>query len=228
MPIDPDRRLAFVHVQKAAGVSIVHALDRAGVRFSYTGRGLADLFPHGPHGEAIRARFKELVPTTNEAAFPHQHLPAAILRDLVGAEVWADYFSFAFVRNPWDRFVSLYHYLRDRYADPAFSGKQPRMAELFRRAPDFDTYARIYEQDRRDQASMVRDYDGSVLVNFVGRYERLAEDLARVGAATGIDLTVPHLNASDHGPYRDYYTARTRAKIAELYATDIALFGYTF
>jgi hypothetical protein len=40
------------------------------------------------------------------ARIEHGHLPLALLRERMGAEVFAGYFRFGFVRNPHDRFVS--------------------------------------------------------------------------------------------------------------------------
>ena len=40
---------------------------------------------------------------------------------------------------------------------------------------------------------------------------------------------VPRANASTpRGPYQDFYTEATRRRVADLYAEDVAAFGYTF
>ena len=38
----------------------------------------------------------------------------------------------------------------------------------------------------------------------------------------------PHKNKSRHGTYHDYFTEETRNRVAEVYAEDIELFGYTY
>ena len=66
-------------------------------------------------------------------------------------------------------------------------------------------------------------------VDFVGRTETFADDLAHVERRLGGEpVHVPHRNKSPHGSYRDYYTDATRAKVAEVYARDLEAFGYTF
>ena len=75
---------------------------------------------------------------------------------------------------------------------------------------------------------MIVDKDGNLLMDFLGHYENLAEDVAYVCQKIGVNEQLPHLNQSQHKDYRDYYTDRTRELIAEHYAKDISLFGYDF
>jgi hypothetical protein len=64
-------------------------------------------------------------------------------------------------------------------------------------------------------------------VDFVGHYETLAQDFAHVCHQLGIAAALPHLNRSTHHEYRADYTARSWQLVAEHFATDIQLFGYT-
>ena len=72
--------------------------------------------------------------------------------------------------------------------------------------------------------------DGRVLADFVGRFENLAEDFARVAKEIGAPgLTLPHiLRSEDRGAYRGYYDGALRDLVRERYAEDLALFGYSF
>jgi len=69
---------------------------------------------------------------------------------------------------------------------------------------------------------------GDMLVDFVGRYETLAEDFDAVCDRIGIECALPHINRSRHGDFREYYTPETRALVEEVYKADIELFGYRF
>ncbi len=148
-------------------------------------------------------------------------------RHLHAREIWDGYFKFAFVRNPWDRLVSWYHmcvqvpvpngfcrYVRENFAtfesfvNGATSGPGAKTTQ-----PQFD---------------YVADEHGTVIVDFVGRYEALADDFARVAERLGLEARLPHANTSAHGSYRDYYNDATRDVVARRFARDIEHFGYRF
>jgi hypothetical protein len=78
------------------------------------------------------------------------------------------------------------------------------------------------------QKEVLTDGAGKLLVDFVGRYETLAQDFAQVCQTLKITAQLPHVNKSVHHDYRAYYTERTRRMVADHFAADIELFGYTF
>jgi hypothetical protein len=72
--------------------------------------------------------------------------------------------------------------------------------------------------------------DGHQAVDFIGYYENLHEDFEIVKKKIGLpdECGLSHSNKSIHGDYRDYYTDETKQMLAEIFAEDIELFGYTF
>mgnify|MGYP006274252899 CR=1 FL=1 len=134
-----------------------------------------------------------------------------------------DYFKFAFVRNPWDRVVSLYH---------------RQEGERVRDEMSFDDFARTIRYSSAtspqgsphvNQLDYLVDPSGHRLVDFVGRFERLDEDWATVAERLGLPPALPHKRKTDRDkPYTDYYTDETRAIIAERFAVDVEAFGYRF
>ncbi len=212
MLVSYEHQFLFVHVPKAAGTSIVSALepyacrpdgfwlnrllDRAGVHVNYL----------GPHRQK---RFRV-------------HTPAAVLRRQVPRRVYDTLFKFAFVRNPWDRLVSYYHYV---LATPGHN-RHERVGRL----GSFAAFVEWCCRKRKpvDQQYMLCDSGGNLIVDFVGRYETLADDFRTVCRRIGLGVSIPHLNRSRHRDYREYYGPATRDLVAELYAGDIERFGYTF
>jgi hypothetical protein len=147
----------------------------------------------------------------------YEHMPAARVRAYVDEEVWRSYFKFAFDRNPWDRQVSWYLYkTKSKRARPSFERSMASRRRAF-----VNNYA-LYT------------VDGALAVDFVGRYESLEEDLNRALELAGArrSLTVPRTNITPNKDsdrdYRSYYSADTKALVAEWYQPEIALLGYGF
>ena len=163
-----------------------------------------------------------------------QHLTASQIREEVGPDVFRSYFKFAFVRNPYDKAVSQYEYMkRKRVTLRGRIGmeKDASFAEYLRIIQDYD------HPHWAPQHRFLFAGDGEVLVDFIGRFERFEEDAHRVFDALGLGACVgrwrtrrvPHSKAGGaRPPYRDYYDSETREAVDSMYARDLDLFGYTF
>ena len=142
------------------------------------------------------------------------------------------YFKFTFVRNPWDRTASFYRFLG------------------YDRRCSFSRFVRFHLPrllERKDwflcpQVDYLYDRDDKLLVDFVGRFEQLADDFRLVCQQLNIPgATLPHVNDSRHGmqditrwlrrrprPYREMFDSRSRTVVARLYGADIDAFKYGF
>jgi len=132
------------------------------------------------------------------------------------------YFKFAFVRNPWERLVSEYQYILDRPEH----GRHRRVRAL----DSFAGFIRL-QIKRRDayQIRMLCDASNNLLVDFVGRYENLEDDWARVSKRIGIPCQpLPHKNAGTRKGLGHYYTEDSIALVAEHWAAEIEMFGYRY
>jgi chondroitin 4-sulfotransferase 11 len=156
-----------------------------------------------------------------------RHLFARDVRNIVDPRTWSAYYRFAFVRNPWDRLVSWYSMCMQNDAPNAFAKHVRDHAPTF---ADFvvGTTTGIAQRTTYNQLDFLTDEDGVLIVDFVGRFERLAEDWAVVRQRLGLTAELPHANRSAHRGYRDYYTAATRDVVARRFERDIAHFGYEF
>jgi hypothetical protein len=143
------------------------------------------------------------------------------------------YFKFAFVRNPWDRLVSTYFFLRaggmndqDRaWAERNLSGYA-----------DFGDFVREWLNEQSiwswihfyPQYHFVLNDAGSTMVDYLGRFERLDADFQFVARRLGMVANVPKSNKSNHRHFATYYDDKTREIVARVYARDIDAFGYKF
>lgn len=141
---------------------------------------------------------------------------------------YKDYFKFAFVRNPWDRFVSGWLNKVVRKNALQFHPKKLAHLQKFR---NFVSYCAELDLETcnshfRHQCKLVDLNE----VDFIGRQENFEEDIREVFGTLGISLQeVPAANASRNRlHYSSYYTDETRRMIGTIYRKDIQLFGYTF
>jgi chondroitin 4-sulfotransferase 11 len=150
-----------------------------------------------------------------------------------------DHFRFGFVRNPWARLVSCYAHTIVRTRERGRNCLPPffRNAESFRLDMSFDEFAEAVvtlpdeqiDAHARSQYTFLVDSSGRALADFVGRFENLQEDWKYVCARTGFPFVeTPHLNRSNHGPYRDYYSPRLRDLVSGRYARDLHEWSYDF
>lgn len=159
------------------------------------------------------------------------HIDVREARRIFGRLAFARYFKFTFVRNPYDRLVSAYTYLRDG----AIAGRMsPFIRTYIEPYPEFRSFVRdglrdvLFDQHFRPQSSWVCDREG-LRVDFVGRFERLSEDFATVAARLGIPASLGHRNRSRRErEYRSYYEEDTRRLASDVYAEDLERFEYDF
>lgn len=149
----------------------------------------------------------------------HGHATAAEIARSIGEEAFRGYRSFAVVRNPWDWQVSLYRYTLDK--------PNHHQHEFVKGLGSFEAYLdwRCREEVRLQKSFLIGD-DGTCLVNRLLRFETLAKDFGELCAELDMDLSLPHLNASQRSPWRDCYNERLFELVSETFAEDIAWLGY--
>lgn len=156
------------------------------------------------------------------------HPKASDVRKELPKDVFERCFKFAFVRNPWDLLVSMYHFiLREPEAAKHDQVKALGGFNAFVEWVD-STPEPFPKGTTRLQSEMITDAGGNLLVDFVGAYEDLEEDFSEVARIVGIQAALPHVNRSVHNDYRTYYNERTRAIVEEYFQPDIERFGYSF
>ncbi len=160
------------------------------------------------------------LPIRELARIPHGHISLRQVQRHLPSEIWREYFKFAMVRNPYDRYVSACTFLNTR--NPGYVGaetvfmKSALMRQRFRRR------ALV-----RPQSAMLVNDAGDVGMDFVGRYERLQRSFDRVCERTGIPPTrLDRLNASHHGDYRRYYDGALLEQVNIFYRADFDRFDY--
>lgn len=148
-----------------------------------------------------------------------------------------DFKMMSFVRNPWDKLVSIYHDFTKRRIN-AYSGHITAPTPLLGEFDSFEDMCMnlgsspwFHDVFFRPQVSFLTvPGHGLSKMTFVGRFENLDEDLNKACSMFGLpvkDLSKHNIGNYDHG-YRKYYTPETREIIGNLYKQDIEAFDYEF
>ncbi|MEC4983956.1 MAG: sulfotransferase family 2 domain-containing protein [Oscillatoria sp. PMC 1068.18] len=217
MLISYPQKFIFFHVTKAAGTSVKEALK-----------------PYCQEPEKFK--IPRPAPTINNQPNPLYEMWSSALwhakaRDAkkgLSEETYKKFYKFAFVRNPWDWQVSYYHFTLKETTHirhelvKSMSGFEEYLEWVIATKNPFPKGATKLQKD------IITDYNGNIIVDFVGRYETLATDFNRVCKILNLDVSLPHLNKSNHRDYTSYYTEKTKKLVAEHFQADIDLFGYTF
>lgn len=143
------------------------------------------------------------------------------------------YFSFGFVRNPYDRVVSAYHYLKNDSPDPC-DIKWGRLhinnltfEEFILSLQDEEFKEEILSKNHFSfQYKYLCDKNMNILVNFIGKFEKLDNDFKKILNILRRKDSLVHINKSKHLNYRDYYNSQTYKIIREIYRDDFEIFDY--
>ena len=164
------------------------------------------------------------LPIAELAARGHGHLSVCDVAPLLPTEVWSTYFKFAFVRNPFERFVSAYVFLFRNSISLDHSPEElneDMKAALHRRR----FRQRVLIQP---QSQLLEDREGKLAVDFIGRYENLEAEFEDVCQRLGIQASLPRTNPSEHVHFSRYYDPELRSMVADFYARDLQNFGYSY
>jgi hypothetical protein len=156
------------------------------------------------------------------ADIQHGHISTRQIRPVLGDAVFDGYTKFAFVRNPFDRFVS-------------YCAFMSRTTNYFETQPLH--YMKWVVREQRPvqhilyqpQHAMVTDAQGRLELDVVGRNETMQASYDAICARLGMPgADLERVNASRHRPWQEYYDRELVGLVSGLYARDLELFDYRF
>jgi len=216
--ISHSKKFIFVHIYKTGGTSVT-----------------ASLLPYARFIEKITAYYptKKLVSLINKVFGLsdngnkwinglHKHAMARDIKEYVGRNVFDDYFKFAFVRNPYDLQVSLYHYIKQH--------EDHRDSKIANEVSFEEFVEREISQKKPLQSDFLMNDKGEIVVDFIGKTENLNDDILSVFERLNIQsdsIKMTSLNKSKRrADYDSYYTPELKRKVYEYYKKDFEIFGY--
>ena len=171
--------------------------------------------------EQARLFVEKQMPIPELARLGHGHLSFQDVRPLLGEEVFRGYFKFAFVRNPFDRFVSYCAFATSHEGSFERDPKAVMRHFLFTAPPHNHI---IF----RPQFTFLCGPDGGLQADWVGKVETMQASYDELCGRIGIaPVPLEHVNRSRRGNYQDYYDQELIDGVKRIYARDLDLFGYT-
>lgn len=140
------------------------------------------------------------------------------IKTTLSDQIFQSYFKFGTMRNPWDREVSRYAFIKkyknhDRHAC-VLNG--------------FKDYLLKFNEMGLVNYNLLKIH-GNIGVDYIMKFENLQQDFNIVCDKIGIPRKkIPHDNQTNHKRYIEYYDDETRELVAQKYAKDIEYFGYKF
>ena len=144
------------------------------------------------------------------------------------------YYKFTIVRNPWDRLYSAYTFLKKggmNDFDYKFMLKELDTIDSFEQfVMEWLDEQTIYSYIHFiPQLNFLQDNEGYCPIDFIGRYENLNEDFAKIARRINSKTKLEHLNNTSRKiTYKDVYTKEMILKVSILYKQDIDFFKYTY
>lgn len=162
---------------------------------------------------------------------PFVHNKAHEIRDEIPRGIFDEYFKFIVVRNPFDWIVSFYH------GSQQIEGPIQADAQKYGTFEKFVNFMYACKSEGRSNeilggrpwetmADYAFDKEDNCLVDFIGRYESLESDFEELSDKLGMEIKLPHVNASRHESYLSYYTDDLFEKVKYILERDFTLFEY--
>ena len=152
----------------------------------------------------------------------HGHISTQQIRPVIGEETFQGYTKFAFVRNPFDRFVS---YCAFMSREQGYMETQPLQYMKWVVREQKPLGHMLYQP----QHQMVTGADGALQLDVVGRTETMQASYDAICARLGIpSAPLGRANASKHRPWQEYYDKDLVGWVGEVYQKDLEMFDYRF
>jgi predicted AlkP superfamily phosphohydrolase/phosphomutase len=151
----------------------------------------------------------------------------------------SNYFSFTFIRNPYDRVVSAYKYFRKlkpghhwykRNSIISDAANEMDFNEFVNHIPDF---MKLMKREEGSFQSGIHfqayDYFLDSNIDYLARFENIQEDYAYILKKLQLPRTnLRKINSTNNSDYRKLYMEDSKRAVYNIYQVDINKYNYQF
>jgi hypothetical protein len=184
------------------------------------------LFLHLPKtgGTSINKFFNDTF-DNNERHFGHPYLSEYIYDKKTDKHSnLNDYFKFTIVRNPYDRLVSAFFYIKEDSEFPfdiSFRKKWKLKDDTFESFVKEKLPIILANKDTRPRHFKPQVEFGTTGLDYIGSFNTMQDDMNIICNKIGIERQdLPHLNSSIHKSYTEYYNEELSDIVKTLYFND--------
>lgn len=198
-------KLIFIAIPKTAGHAIRNGLRPLMAHHDWEQCGLFE---------------KKSFPISELAKLGHGHLTARQIEAHLPPGTFEDFFSFAYIRNPYDRFVSFSAFINrdnDKMKCDALGTMKASLSN-----PNLLLHILM-----RPQMEFITDPDGHIMVSHLARYENIQDEFDYIRSRAGAEpFALPQINVSKRTSYAEYYDDELQQMVAHHYAKDFDALDY--
>lgn len=234
----------WLHIKKSAGGSLRRLLAPHYIDVDRLAKPMNFIQAHPSQYNAILNNFR--IPLGE-----YQFRRSDFAKTFLFPNTWADLNSFAFVRNPIDRAISAFHYLREqRGGERSFLQDMPNNVEFDETKGldyQFDMFINLVARSQKSQSIYgpvnlhfsthttpmwpdVTDENGNILLRHIFRLEYMLEGVNTIFEQSGIPkYTNQDIRRVNVGSYSDDFTINElqKRKLTNIYGNDFDLYERT-
>lgn len=144
-----------------------------------------------------------------------------------GEKICEQYFTFSFVRNPWDQILSRTCFAKKREIFPK------EFKELIKQDPSLDTNSELIRLNIAKKSwrtfHQMLFFKDQCAVDFVGKFENIQDDFNLLCKKLNFkNCRLPLINQTPHRHYSEYYNDENKNLVAIKHAIDVDYFDYKF
>ena len=155
------------------------------------------------------------------------HISAKRIKEAVGDKIWNTYYKFAFIRDPYERIVSIFSFRRRKYMKSLEAkGDTQLINKIYENKPFASMYytGGIQRFFKHTQSHWIYDDEDNLMIDYIGSMNSLHEDLKFIFNKVGL----PEYNEKDKindsriiKNYTSYYDKTFNSLIANDFKQDI-------